>query len=118
MEICSIKANFCKTRPRLPSENEQKMFILAIFCTKSPKQVYLRRQKERGFMHKTWRLKDEDTISFQMFIILLSFIKFCIRKPDFCVQTMSEQYLDACCCFSVRGEHEKPKFGDCEKNTS
>ena len=92
------------------------MFILAIFCTKSPKQVYLRRQQERGFMHKTWRLKDEDTISFQMFIILLSFIKFCIRKPDFCVQTMSEQYLDACCCFSVHGEHaQKPKFGDCEK---
>ena len=24
IEICSILANFCKTRPRLPSENEQK----------------------------------------------------------------------------------------------
>ena len=38
-EICSIEANFCETRPRLPSENEQKTPILAIFFTKSPKQA-------------------------------------------------------------------------------
>ena len=41
IEICLIEANFCKTRPRLPSQNEQKtpMAILAIFCIISPKQV-------------------------------------------------------------------------------
>ena len=55
---------------------------------------------------------DEDSVSFQMFLILLSLIKFCFRKPNFCVQAMSEQYLDVCCCcFSVWGEHaQKPKF--------
>ena len=64
-----------------------------------------RRQQERGFMHKTRRLMDEDSVFFQMFLILLSFIKFCIRKQNFCVQAMSEQYLDVCCCcFFVRGE--------------
>ena len=67
-------------------------------------------------MHQTKRLMDEGSVSFQMFLILLSFIKFCFRKPNFYVQTMSEQYLDVCCCcFFVRrqGEHaQKPKFGD------
>ena len=61
--------------------------------------MYLRRQQERGFMHKTRRLMDEDSVSFQMLLILLSFIKFCFRKPNFCLQAMSEQYLDACCCW-------------------
>ena len=71
------------------------------------------RQKERDFMHKTRRLVDEDSVSFQMFLILLSFVKFCFRKPNFCVQAMSEQYLAVCyCCWFVRGEHaQKPKFG-------
>ena len=32
-EICSVFANFCKTRPRLSLENEQNMPILALFCT-------------------------------------------------------------------------------------
>ena len=63
-------------------------------------------------MHKTRRLMDEDSVSFQMFLIFLSFIiKFCFRKPNFCVQAMSEQYLDVCCCLFVRGEHaQKPTF--------
>ena len=39
IEICSISANFCKTRPRLPSENEQKTPILEIFRTISPKHA-------------------------------------------------------------------------------
>ena len=66
--------------------------------------MYLRRQQERGFMHKTRRLMDEGSVSFQMLLILLSFIKFCFRKPNFCLQAMSEQYLDACCCWVfVRG---------------
>ena len=56
---------------------------------------------------------DEDSVSFQMFLILLSFIKFCFRKPNFCVQAMSEQYLDVSSCFffCAGGEHaQKPKF--------
>ena len=82
--------------------------------------AYLRRQQERGFMHKTRRFMDEDSVSFQLFLILLSFIKFVFRKPNFCVQAMSEQYLDVCCCcFIVRGEHaQKPRFGETEKTTS
>ena len=38
IEICSIWANFCKTRSRLPSECK-KNNILAIFCAISPKQA-------------------------------------------------------------------------------
>ena len=66
-------------------------------------------------MRKTRRLTDEDSASFQMFLIILSFIRFCFRKPNFCVQAMSEQYLDVCCCCCccAGGEHaQKPKFGD------
>ena len=33
--------------------------------------VYLRRQQERGFMQKARRLMDENSVSFQMFLILL-----------------------------------------------
>ena len=55
-------------------------------------------------MHKTRRLTVEDSVSFQMFLILLSFIKFCFRKSNFCVQAMSQQYLDVCFyCLFVRG---------------
>ena len=68
-------------------------------------------------MHKTRRFMDEDSVSFQLFLILLSFIKFVFRKPNFCVQAMSEQYLDVCCCcFLVRGEHaQKPRFAKLKK---
>ena len=38
-ETCSIQANFYKTRPRLPSENEQKTPTFAIFCTLSSKRA-------------------------------------------------------------------------------
>ena len=34
--------------------------------------VYLRRQQERGLMQKARRLIDENSVSFQMFLILLS----------------------------------------------
>ena len=37
-------------------------------------QIYLRRYQERGLMHKSRRLMDENSVSFQMFLILLSFI--------------------------------------------
>ena len=36
--------------------------------------VYLRRQQERGLMQKAKHLMDENSISFQMFLILLSSI--------------------------------------------
>ena len=38
------------------------------------KYLYLRRQQERGLMQKARRLMDENSVSFQMFLILLSFI--------------------------------------------
>ena len=37
-DICSNWANFCKTRPGLPSENQQKCPILVTFCAIYPKQ--------------------------------------------------------------------------------
>ena len=37
-------------------------------------QVYLRREQERGLMQKTRRLMDNNSVSFQMFLIQLSFI--------------------------------------------
>ena len=40
IEICSIWANFFESRARLPSRNEQKTPILAIFCAISPKQPW------------------------------------------------------------------------------
>ena len=36
--------------------------------------VYLRRQQERGLMQKARGLMDENSVSFQMFLILLSSI--------------------------------------------
>ena len=50
------------------------------FHTKSYKSpdpgvfIYLRRQQERGLMQKARRLMDENSVSFQMFLILLSSI--------------------------------------------
>ena len=39
-----------------------------------PSFIYLRRQQERGLMQKARRLMDENSVSFQAFLILLSFI--------------------------------------------
>ena len=36
--------------------------------------IHLRRQQERGLMQKARRLMDENSVSFQMFLILLSSI--------------------------------------------
>ena len=75
--------------------------------------IYLRRQQERGLMQKARRLMNENSVSFQMFLILLSYINTWFRKPNFCVQTMSEQYSEVCFGFFCTGEHaQKPK---CEK---
>ena len=61
---------------------------------------------------------DEDSVSFQMFLILLSFIKFCFRKPNFCVQAMSEQYLDvySCCFFVLGGSMRRSQNFSVKKN--
>ena len=56
--------------------------------------IYLRRQQERGLMQKARRLMDENSVSFQMFLIPLVLYYIWFRKPNFCVQTMSEQYLE------------------------
>ena len=45
------------------------IFILHSF---RPRYIYLRRQQERGLMQKARRLVDENSVSFQKFLILLS----------------------------------------------
>ena len=46
-------------------------------------------------MQKTRPLMDENSVSFQIFLILLSFTDYTwFRKPNFCVQAMSKQYSD------------------------
>ena len=50
----------------VPVDNE-KLIMLATY-------TYLRRQQERGLMKKARRLMDENSVSFQMFLILLSSI--------------------------------------------
>ena len=58
-------------------------------------------------MQKTRRLMDESIVSFQLFLVLFYYTWF--RKPNFCVQAMSKQYLDV--CFFLGGEHvQKLKF--------
>ena len=47
-------------------------------------------------MQKARCLTDENNISFQMFLILLSFYYTLFRKPNSPVQRRSEQYLEAC----------------------
>ena len=47
-------------------------------------------------MHKTRRLVDENSVSFQTFLILLSFLTLGSEKTNFCVQAMSKQHLDVC----------------------
>ena len=80
-------------------------------------QVYLRRQQERGLMQKARRLIEENLRFFSNVLNSLVFCYAWFRKPNFCVQTMSEQYLEVSFVFIlVRGEHaQKPKFGDSVK---
>ena len=60
-------------------------------------QIYLRRQQERGLMQKTRRLMDENSVSFQMFLILLSFITFGSESQiSVFKQCQSKQHLDVC----------------------
>ena len=43
--------------------------------------IYLRRQQERYLMQKARLLTDENSVSFQMFLILLSSITLCSESP-------------------------------------
>ena len=47
------------------------------FLKKSENYIYLRRQQERDLMQKARRLTDENSVSFQMFLIILSSITLC-----------------------------------------
>ena len=56
-------------------------------------------------MQKTRRLMDENSVSFQMFLILLFliFIALGSEKPNFCIQAMSKQYSDVWVFFKIWG---------------
>ena len=47
------------------------MYVCLFVCMYVCMYVYLRRQQERGLMQKARRLMDENSVSFQMFLILL-----------------------------------------------
>ena len=56
-------------------------------------------------MHKTWRLMDENSVSFQMFLILLSFIILGSESQiSVFKQCQSNKSLDVCVPFSLCGE--------------
>ena len=52
----------------------QTCFVRQVLARQGYVYIYLRRQQERGLMQKARRLMDENSISFQMFLNLLSFI--------------------------------------------
>ena len=60
---------------------------------------------------------DENSISSQIFLILLSLIRPLVQnaKFNFCIQAMSKQYSDVCCFLFFGGggggHAQKPKFG-------
>ena len=70
----------------VPVDNE-KLIMLATY-------TYLRRQQERGLMKKARCLMDENSVSFPNVFNSLVFYYTWFRKSNFCVQTMSEQYLE------------------------
>ena len=63
--------NITEQLPEYQSEMERNKLNLQ---TELYISIYLRRQQERGLMQKARRLMDENSVSFQMFIILLSSI--------------------------------------------
>ena len=74
-------------------------------------QIYLRRQHERGLMQKARRLMEENSVSFQMFLILLSSITLGSESqiPVF-KEGRSNTWKSVLFCFFVRGEHaQEPK---------
>ena len=67
-------------------------------------------------MQKARRLMDENNVSFQMFLILLSSITLGSEShsPVF-KEGLSNTLKPLLFCFFVRGQHaQKPKFGDCQ----
>ena len=48
-----------------------------VFIVTNVTYIYLRRQQERDLMQKARHLTDENSVSFQMFLILLSSITLC-----------------------------------------
>ena len=76
--------------------------------------VYLCRQQERGLMQQARRLMDKNSVSFQMFLILLSYITLASESQiSVFKQCQSNTYLEVWDFFFVRGEHaQKPKFGN------
>ena len=60
-------------------------------------------------MQKARRLMDENSVSFQMFLILLSSITLG-SESQICVQTMSEQYLDVWVFFCTGGACAETKI--------
>ena len=63
--------NITEQLPEYQSEMERNKLNLQ---TELYISIYLRRQQERGLMQKARRLMDENSVSFQMFIIILSSI--------------------------------------------
>ena len=55
--------------------------------------IYLRRQQERGLMQKARRFMDENSVSFRMFLIVLSSITLGSESQNPRVQRRSEQYF-------------------------
>ena len=83
------------------------------------KYVYLRRQQERGLLQKTRRLMDKSTVSFQMFLIQLSFIAIGsesqISVDQVTLYSSNVKRILRCLGFLVGGggEHaQKLKLGD------
>ena len=76
--------------------------------------IYLRCQQERGLMQRARRLMDENGVSFQMFLILLSSITLGSESQmQVFNKSQSNTYKPVLFCFFVRGKHaQKPKFGD------
>ena len=65
-------------------------------------------------MQNTRGLMDENSVSFQMFLVLCLLLHL-VQKANFCVQAMPKQYSDVWGFFwgEGGGEHaQKPKFGD------
>ena len=80
-------------------------------------QIYLRCYQERGLMHKSRRLMDENSVSFQMFLILLSFITLGSENQISVFKQCQSNTLNNCFLFLFFfgggwPEHaQKPKFG-------
>ena len=70
--------------------------------------VYLCRQQERGLMQKARRLMDKNSVSFQMFLILLSYITLASESQiSVFKQCQSNTYLEVWGFFLYGGNMRK-----------